>query len=138
MTPPVTARATTTRELLFHAAAALDFPRLPIRPAVAVIAGREAWSTFTTNGTAEDLTAARIAIEIRTHAEKAQRASLKADTTESAPVALAHVEKAQRTRRCAFCGDSLAGRRRHARHCSARCRAAASDARRQSAQRAVR
>src|SRR5439155_13178821 len=57
---------------LFHAATSLGFPRLPIRPAVFVIAGREAWERFTTNGTDEDLAAARIAVAARL-TEKAHR-----------------------------------------------------------------
>lgn len=57
---------------LFDAAAWLGFPRLPIRPAV--VAGPEAWETFTTNGTTEDIAAARIAlVACQEGAEKAQR-----------------------------------------------------------------
>jgi len=58
---------------LFAAGAALGFPRLPLRPAVSVIAGREAWERFTANGTEEDVTAARIAVDARL-TEKAHRA----------------------------------------------------------------
>jgi hypothetical protein len=50
---------------LLAAGAALGFPRLPIRPAVSVIAGRAAWERFSANGTAEDLAAARIAVAAR-------------------------------------------------------------------------
>jgi hypothetical protein len=114
---------------LFGAAVVLGFPRLPIRPAVSVIAGREAWERFTTNGTEEDIAAARIAIAARL-AEKAQPAAPQPASAGDALPALPCGEKAQRVRRCAFCEASLLGRRRHARHCSARCRAAASDARR--------
>ena len=50
---------------LFAAGAALGFPQMPIRPAVSVIAGHEAWERFTGNGTEEDLAAARIAVAAR-------------------------------------------------------------------------
>ena len=113
---------------LFDAGAALGFPRLPIRPAVSVIAGREAWERFTANGTEEDVAAARIAVAACL--EKAQRDSLTGAGTGAAPSACPAAEKAQRRDGCAFCGGSLVGRRPHARYCGGRCRAAASDARR--------
>ena len=116
------------RELL-EDAAALGYPRLPLRPAVSVIAGRQAWETFTATGTAEDVAAAQIAVASRLP-EKAQPASPTDALAGSAPDTSAAAEKPQRARRCAFCAASLVGRRRHARYCSGRCRAAGSDARR--------
>ncbi len=123
------ARATIPDRALFDAGAALGFPRLPIRPSVSVIAGREAWERFTANGTEEDLTAARIAVAARL-AAKAHRGSLAGADTGAAPSRSPDGEKAQLAQRCAFCGAFLVRRRRHARHCSGRCRAAASDRRR--------
>ena len=114
---------------LLEDAAALGYPRLPLRPAVSVIAGRQAWETFTATGTAEDVAAAQIAVASRL-AEKAQPASPTDALAGSAPDTSAAAEKPQRARRCAFCAASLVGRRRHARYCSGRCRAAGSDARR--------
>ena len=114
---------------LFAAGAALGFPRLPLRPAVSVIAGREAWERFTANGTDEDLAAARIAVAARL-AEKAHRGDLCGSPAAGAPSACPAAEKAHRTGRCAFCEASLVGRRRHAAYCGGRCRAAGSRARR--------
>jgi len=116
-----------TDRALFEAAGSLGFPRLPLRPAVSVIAGREAWERFTTNGTEEDLVAARIAVAAHLAAE-AQEGDLCGFLAGGPPSACPAAEKAHRTGRCAFCGASLAGHRRHARYCGGRCRAAASRA----------
>ena len=109
---------------IFDAGGALGFPRLPLRPAVSVSAGREAWGRFTANGTEEDVAAAWIAVAAcldgKAHAGAAGVTPL-AGQAEGSPDA----EKAYRSGRCAFCGGSLAGRRRHARYCRGRCRAAA-------------
>jgi hypothetical protein len=82
-----------------------------------------------TNGREEDGTAAWLA-RAAYLAEKAKRSALPPVLAVDEHLADPGAEKAQRTRRCAFCGASLFGRCRHARHCSARCRAAASDGRR--------
>jgi hypothetical protein len=111
------------------AEAVLGFPRWPIHPAISVIAGGEAWERFTTNGTEADIAAVWITPAAYL-AEKAQRTSRAPALAGDEHPAHSDAEKAQRTRRCAFCAASLLGRRRHARHCSARCRAAASDGRR--------
>src|SRR5207247_8084566 len=114
---------------LFAAGAALGFPQLPLRPAVSVIAGKEAWERFAANGTEEDVTAARIAVAARL-TEKAHRGDLCGFPAGVAPSAYPAAEKAHRTGRCAFCEASLVGRRRHAAYCGGRCRAAGSRARR--------
>ena len=117
---------------LFHAATSLGFPRLPIRPAVFVIAGREAWERFTTNGTDEDLAAARIAVAACLD-EKAFRRAASVTPPSGQAGGLTRPGVTPAARGCAFCGGSLAGRRRHVRYCGGRCRVAAFREREQAA-----
>lgn len=72
------------------------------------------------DGCREDVQKAQPAIQPAAHSERA------------IPVArdLNRPSDGRQAPRCAFCGHSLAQRRRHARYCSAPCRAAASDLRR--------
>jgi len=74
----LTLRAEAARVGLLEAASALGFPRLPIRPAVAVLAGEPHWGRFVAHGTDEDVVAARTAIAaaqrgVALRAEEGQR-----------------------------------------------------------------
>src|SRR5438094_2013124 len=53
------------REVVLECAAAAGYRALEIRPRITVPAGRETWKRFATTGTAEDIAAARVAVDTR-------------------------------------------------------------------------
>jgi hypothetical protein len=118
-------------QILFATAEACGFRRLPLSPGVSVVPGRAAWELFTRNGGDEHLVLARIAIV--PYAEKALRASAGVTPAAGQPEGSLNAAVTVARHGCAFCGASLAGRRRHSRYCGGRCRGAACRGRRATA-----
>ena len=52
-------------DVVLERAAAAGYRGLEIRPRITVPAGRETWKRFATTGTAEDIAAARVAVDTR-------------------------------------------------------------------------